>query len=277
MLNQTGRLLLKPFLGKRQFQWAFQMLYKTGLAGMNIGEGGRTHQSGEPWVAKFIHSRLVARNESAVIFDVGANVGQFALHILPVFGNDARLWSFEPCASSFAKLQKNLAPYNNVVLVNAALGAKVGQVQIFSPSPDSQLASFYNRSLAWQADAAAEQAACTTIDQFCTEQRIQRIHFLKIDVEGHELAVLQGAETMLASRAIDFIQFEISAAHIDARVFFRDFYQLLATKYQLYRVLQNGLMPLHQYKPEMEAYKNATNYLAVLKPCSNGGPPYPVT
>src|SRR6185503_7130533 len=113
--------------------------------------------------------------------------------------------------------------------------------------------------------AGREVVPARTIDGYCAKQGIKRIHFLKIDVEGHELEVLRGANALLQSNGIDFIQFEFSAAHIDARVFFRDFHNLLKTRYQIYRVLQNGLARIKEYNPEMELFKRATNYLAVGK------------
>jgi hypothetical protein len=138
----------------------------------------------------------------------------------------------------------------------------VEKVEMFSPAPGSKLASVYQRTSVWQS-ASQEVVACKTIDSYCREQVINRIHFLKIDVEGHELEVLQGAKGLLEAGRIDFIQFEFSAAHIDARVFFRDFYELLARQYQILRVLQNGLARVREYKPELELFKRATNYLAV--------------
>src|SRR5690349_4773374 len=101
----AGRFLLKPFLGKRQFQPIFEAMYKVGMAGMNVGEGGMPKQSGEPWVLDHISSRLARQTQNPVIFDVGANVGQFAQAVLETFGPTVQLWSFEPCDPSFVLLQ----------------------------------------------------------------------------------------------------------------------------------------------------------------------------
>jgi hypothetical protein len=67
---------------------------------------------------------------------------------------------------------------------------------------------------------------------------------------------------MLESGAIRFIQFEISAACIDARVFFRDFWEALGQEYVLFRVLAHGLAPVPGYDETREVFKRATNYLA---------------
>ena len=264
----AGRFLLKPFLGKRQFQSIFETMYKVGLAGMNVGEGGMPKQSGEPWVLNFIRSRLAQQTQEPVVFDVGANVGQFALAVLDTFGPAVRLWSFEPCNSSFEMLQQHFRG-KNVTLVKAAVGSKEGKAEIFSPASGSKLASFYDRTSTWD-NASREFVSVQTIDGYCACNGIRKINFLKIDVEGHELEVLRGADRMLKT-GIDYIQFEFSAAHIDARVFFRDFYKLLQRDYQICRILQNGLMPVKEYTPELELFKRATNYLAVRKATAGAG------
>ena len=263
-MNTAGRFLLKPFLGKHQFQRVFEAMYKVSLAGMNVGQGGMPDQSGEEWVLRFVRSRLAGRSGPSIVFDVGANVGQFASNVLDMLGPGVRLWSFEPCASSFAELKRHLASRPNVNLMRAAMGSNEGEIEMFSPQAGSKLASIYHRSLTWEG-GTRELVPCRTIDGFCLEQRIQHIDFLKIDVEGHELEVLRGAKRMLETDHIDIIQFEFSAAHIDARVFFRDFYLLLKDRYQISRILQNGLSRVEEYDPSLELFKRATNYLAVRK------------
>jgi len=258
------RVLLKPFLGKRQFQFVFEAMYKTGLAGMNVGEGGKPKQSGEPWVLKFVSSTLARRTHSAVVFDVGANVGQYALAVLETFGPTVQLNSFEPCAAAFTALSKRLGNRANVTLIKAAVGSKPGQVEMFSPATASILSSVYNRSLKWDT-ATTEIVPVETIDGYCLRNNIRHIDFLKIDVEGHELEVIRGARQMLQSGAIQFIQFEVGDADIESRVFFRDFYQLLNEQYEICRVLQNGLAPIKEYKSELELFKRATNYLALRR------------
>jgi hypothetical protein len=49
-----------------------------------------------------------------------------------------------------------------------------------------------------------------TLDEFCNTERIERINFLKVDVEGFELSVFRGAERLLRERRVDYICFEIS-------------------------------------------------------------------
>ena len=57
-----------------------------------------------------------------------------------------------------------------------------------------------------------EQIKIITLDAYVLENDISHIDFLKIDIEGHELAVIHGAEAMLKRKAIDYIQFEYGVA-----------------------------------------------------------------
>jgi hypothetical protein len=101
-----------------------------------------------------------------------------------------------------------------------------------------------------------------TLDDFCAERGIGRIDLLKIDVEGHELRVLEGARGLLEADAIGFIQFEFNATNIDSRSFFRDFYELLSPRYRLSRIVRDGLYPIGAYSPRHELFVGPVNYLA---------------
>ena len=85
---------------------------------------------------------------------------------------------------------------------------------------------------------------------------------LKIDVEGHEFNVLKGAEKLLSSNSVRYIQFEFSEFNMESGVFLRDFFNMLTPRYRIYRILRRGLAPLNTYNTYQEVFKT-TNYLAV--------------
>jgi len=82
-----------------------------------------------------------------------------------------------------------------------------------------------------------------TLDDIAAKEGVEYIDFLKIDTEGHELAVLSGASRLLREHRIGYIQFEFNALHVYSRAFFRDFRNILSD-YELYRLLPKGLLPL---------------------------------
>jgi hypothetical protein len=58
------------------------------------------------------------------------------------------------------------------------------------------------------ATGEVESIPATTIDAFCAEHRIERIDYLKIDTEGHDLEVLKGSHEMLSSDRISIVEVE---------------------------------------------------------------------
>ena len=96
------------------------------------------------------------------------------------------------------------------------------------------------------------------------ENKISKIDFLKMDVQGFEYNILKGAIKMLKNNAIKFIQFEIDQPSIENKIFFKDFWDLLSEKYDLYQSLYNGLVLIDEYNYEMENFR-CMNYLAILK------------
>ena len=109
-----------------------------------------------------------------------------------------------------------------------------------------------------------EEVNLLTVEEFCRQKNIDGVDFLKLDVEGHELAVLAGAGNMLLTGKIKYIQFEFGGCNIDSRTFFRDFYNLLNPRYQIYRVLTDGLKPISAYRETDEIFVT-TNYFAAIR------------
>jgi hypothetical protein len=150
-----------------------------------------------------------------------------------------------------------------VVLNNFGLGETNKKSTLYSYETDSGLASVYHRRLDHIGlnICGTEEVEIQKLDDFCAKNNINRIHLLKIDVEGNEYNVLRGAEQMLNHDQIDFIQFEFGGCNIDSRVFFQDLYYLLNPKYRIYRIVQNGLYPLSRYSEKSEIFVTI-NYLA---------------
>lgn len=260
-VKTLGRRTLSPLLGRPRLQPLFENLRQVALAGMGYGEGGDPAASGEERVLDYIQSRLRTK-ERVTVFDVGANVGEYADQVLRHWGNRVALWCFEPSPSTYRMLVERLRGRPDVTLENLGLSDTGGSLVLHTPGEGSKVASVYaGRGSQWE-NSRSESIQVRTLDTYCFDHHITAIDFLKIDVEGHELSVLKGAKGMLESGAIRFIQFEFSAACIDARVYFKDYWEALNEDYALYRVLAHGLAPLSKYDETLEVFKRAANYLA---------------
>ncbi|MHC4575295.1 MAG: FkbM family methyltransferase [Planctomycetota bacterium] len=148
-------------------------------------------------------NRLLSLPKDAVIFDVGANFGAMSLQYakLVPFG---RVYSFEPTFYAFSKLKKNLE-------LNPDLAKRVVAVQSFVSSRSSGETGI-KAYASWKVGGATEGTkhrvhggilksadgiGAISLDDFCEENEIQRLDFIKIDTDGHELEVLKGAQKVI--------------------------------------------------------------------------------
>lgn len=243
----------------------FERLYRLSLWGMNIGLGSYVEDSGEKYaLAKF--AKTMSSNGILMVFDVGANQGDFVQAALEILNARAVIHCFEPSPTTFRILEKNLHTYSNVQLHNFGFGErKKEEATLYLNKEGSACASLYRRNLGQgQTMGLTERVCLWVLDEFCTESGIDRIHYLKLDVEGHELSVLKGASRMIATGAIDWIQFEFGGCNLDSRTYFRDFFDLLSPRYALYRLLRNGFAPIRYYDEAQEVF-TATNYVAISR------------
>jgi len=246
----------------RTWNLFFEKLYAFSLRQMNFGSAAAYRTNGELYSLKQLARRWATK--TATLVDVGANVGEFTLEILEVFRSQRfQLYAFEPSSKASALLKERVPQQENVHVIQKALSAREGTAELFFPDEGSALASLHQRDLRHISTefGKKEKVAIMTLDQFCRENKIDYVHLLKIDVEGHELAVLQGAHGMIEGNAIEVIQFEFGGTSLDSRSYFKDFFQLLSPKYKIYRILPKGLRELPVYSEKLEIFQSA-NYLA---------------
>lgn len=149
-----------------------------------------------------------------VLFDVGANVGQFAREARRELPR-TKIYSFEPHPRSFEKLSQS-GPVDLIDRHCLALSNIAGEVVLYEYSNEGD--GSHINSLVPDARFPARfgytgrpiKVISATLDGFCAGESIDRIDFLKIDVEGAELSVLKGAAGMLARGKILAIYFEFN-------------------------------------------------------------------
>ena len=255
--------LFDGIFGKKNLQRAFEHVYRLGLKGMNYGRASDYRHNGEAWLADAI--RHMIPSSTAVLFDVGANQGVFANHLIKAWqGMNYQLHAFEPSVKTFERLRSQVPDLPYVHLVNKGLGEEPGTMDLYFDKEGSGLASVYPRDLShYQIDfTAKETIQLSTLDADCAAEKIEQIDFLKLDVEGHELAVLKGGKRMIGEGRIRLIQFEFGGCNIDSRTYFRDYFNFFKDSYTLYRILSDGLQELPAYNERLEVFQSA-NYLAI--------------
>jgi len=254
------------FFGKKGLQGFFSKLQLFALYGQFYGVGAMVSSSGEKNVLRVVNK---TRSHGAVpitIIDCGANIGNYTQDADELITGNKRIYSLEPVLDTFSQLENRFKSNVNVVLCRFGLGRQTEKVNIFKSNADSKHASLYQRNMDhWDESYTlnlTEEISIKTLSDFVAENNIDKIDLLKMDAEGHEYSILQGAGDLLAQQKIDFIQFEFGVCNVDSKVFFKDFYMLLKGNYHILRILKNGFHEVDRYDERLEVFLT-TNYLAV--------------
>lgn len=262
-MRQIISNLLRKQAGTKKMQRIYEKMFRVALAGMNYGNGQFFKNSGELNILKIIRERFLAE-KLITIFDVGGNVGNYSRHLADFFLDKAIIHAFEPSKKTFEIFCKTTSGLTTIVPNNFGMSDTESELVLYSDEEASGLASIYHRNLEHFGISMnnREIISLSTIDNYCHQKNIDRIHFLKLDVEGHELAALKGARHMINTKKIDCIQFEFGGCNIDSRTYFQDFFYLLKDNYRIYRILKDGLMEISSYKETNEVFVTV-NYFAI--------------
>ena len=210
------------------------------------------------------------KEKSAVVFDVGANVGTWTLAFAKDMPEGLTVYSFEPCSESYKALSGKLALLTDgpsVVPVNVALGDRNGSVDLHIAERDSGTNSLILRNAESMGVhyVSSEKVSVMEGDAFCARRGVHHIDFLKVDTEGNEIAVIKGFESMIAEGRIGCIQFEYGGTWIDARALLMDAFRSLTPRgYAIGKLFPRGVQLLDQYDQRLETFQYA-NYIA-MKP-----------
>ncbi|MDR1242873.1 MAG: FkbM family methyltransferase [Deltaproteobacteria bacterium] len=116
--------------------------------------------------------------EGDIVFDVGGCFGETAIYFSRFCGESGKVFTFEPHEYFFSQLRQNVANFPVVQPVNAGLGSE-------------EAATTMNFN------AKSSRATITTIDHFVEKSGLQRVDFIKMDIEGAERDALKGATKIL--------------------------------------------------------------------------------
>jgi FkbM family methyltransferase len=148
----------------------------------------------------------------ATAVDVGANVGWHALLMATLVGSEGRVFAFEPNDTTRARLAAAIhaSRLGQVVVDPRAVAERSGASAFDAPAAGE----FWDGTGRLTRDAAGGRVVeCVTLDAFVAEQGIDRLAFIKIDVEGWELSVLRGAAHTLKTLG-PAIVFEYDPAYV---------------------------------------------------------------
>ena len=200
------------------------------------------------------------KNHYRVVFDIGANTGEYAARVLATHSN-TRLYCFEPSQITFKQLATVFESDDRVVLEQMALSERVGVAEFYLYGDTDQRNSLEQHS---GTPVAIDRVLVGTIDGYCNDHGINSIDFMKVDVESHEFNVLMGARQMLHEKKIGAIQFEYNVLWRNTSYTLEATLSLL-DNYKIYRLTPWGKIWIPQFKASLENYPPASNYVAFLK------------
>jgi len=262
--KQALELCRKTISHQKSPEFAYH-LYFLALNGLGVLNFQNSFISGEKNLIDNILPKLI-QEAFPIIFDVGAYHGAYTLLLHKRFPN-AIIHSFEPHPKNFQILEQIDIP--NIVCHNLGLGDKKGQSTIYDRSDmnGSSHASLYSEVIQeiHKQNLVHYEVEIITIDEVIEKEKITRIDFLKIDTEGHELAVLKGAANALKKGFIRCIQFEFNEMNVVSRTFFKDFKNMLKD-FVFFRLLPTGLFPLGDQPviTEIFAFQNIVAFPSYL-------------
>jgi FkbM family methyltransferase len=197
------------------------------------------HTNGEMLLWNTLKSKV------SIVFDVGTQADTYYIDESP---ENITFHLFEPNVAYYEKIHKKVGHLSNVIVNNCGLGNINGTLNYYIGSE-----SFVNR---WNESVHAVLDVRILSDYVNTND-VKSIDFMKIDTEGFEIDVLQGAGSFLKN--ITHIQFEYGGTYPDRGVTLTDVYNILRPYgFEFYILTGNGLYPT----PEPMEHGQYSNYLA---------------
>lgn len=204
------------------------------------------------------------------ILDVGARYGEWSKNLLSRPGNTPIIHLFEPSAYSASLARSAIGSRGQVHQMALSDAPGTGELLIVHEGSGANSVIPYTDQK--RVTGLREPITFGTVDDFCFTHGIEQIRLLKVDAEGHDLAILRGSKQMLERRAVDLVQFEYNSRWIDARIFLLDAFELLGNYgYRLGKITPRGIETYDQWNPELEKFVEG-NYLGFLPKLSGDLP-----
>lgn len=136
--------------------------------------------------------------EGDTFIDVGANNGEVSLKAARKVGNSGRVIAFEPNPKNINRFKKNIAlnSFDNITLVELGVGNEAGEFQLNNDTPE-------NLGMGWIGNPSDDKSVSsilikvTSLDDYLLSMELNSVDFIKIDVEGFEINVLEGAKGII--------------------------------------------------------------------------------
>ena len=222
------------------------------------------HTNGESSLQRWVLDMSPTGRDMHVV-DVGANIGSWSVAMLTAAQEAGRsadldLHAFEPSAYTFDRLEATLHG-TKVNLQRMALSDTAGSSLLHVRAPGAGTNSLH-RLPGMPPSGPAEEVTTMTLGSYAERAGLEQLTLVKIDTEGHDLAVLRGARELFASQRISVAQFEYNHRWIYARCYLRDAFELVEPLgYRVGKLTPAGVEFYPSWDPELETFIEG-NYVA---------------
>jgi FkbM family methyltransferase len=180
------------------------------------------HETGDA-VARFLDEGWYEYREQAfvwlyarpddVFIDCGAHFGLYAVTYSVAARAGASVWAIEPNPSTRVILRRNLRLHGmtSARILPWAVGDCDGDVEFYSSGPTK---AAYSGLHLPEPGASATRVRLISLDQLCSECGIDSVSFLKLDIEGAEIAALQGARESIAAGRLSVLMVEFTEQNL---------------------------------------------------------------
>ena len=260
MENGMSRMMIEIFamVFNRRTLWRLGRSLYLKSRGDTVNE---MRVNGESAIQQQLLKRLSHTGKGIVLFDVGANIGDWTLSILQELArtkatNSVDIYSFEPVPATFKTLESRtnghpLARY--VHLVPKALSSEDGSAEMFVVGENEGTNSLHVDAM--RKEGSFLRISMTTADAYCIENNIDTVHYLKCDTEGHDMEVLLGAKRLFQENRIKAFQFEYNHRWIYSRHYLKDVFDFVrGTDYRLGKITPCGIEIYKDWHPELERF-----------------------
>jgi FkbM family methyltransferase len=161
----------------------------------------------------YAEQRRILGADVRTVFEVGAFDGRDALRYTDLFPQ-ARVFAFEPVPESFAMVAAKSVACPRITCFNVAVADRPGTAE-FHLSNWIDASSLLKPKVtgstfdAYQASSRSITVSVDTLDAVCAREQVDRVDLLKMDAQGAELRILEGASDLFARGAVDMVYSEV--------------------------------------------------------------------
>lgn len=263
VLLEVIHSMLEGVLGRKTFWRVSRKFYL-----LSRRDGSLDHTSnGEQQLLRALAAGAVARGRPIVAVDVGANHGEWIDMLFAAADahsiSEVSVHAFEPVPQFAAALRARagaLPAGRNLHVVNAALSKEAGRLDfVFTGNQGDHHIASSDFTL----EGETIEVEVETLGSYAQRNCLSRIDLIKIDAEGFDPYVIQGAAALLALEAVDVVQFEYSVLFIRTRTYLYDVFAMVKdSNYRVGRLTRQGIEVFGAWHPDLERFYG-TNYVLI--------------